>query len=272
MNCLQGISISKAVPEPEINLPSSITISRVDSDIQIVEEHIKPTPALAPAPPRLAGTTVVTRGGRGASRGRVAVTMRGRGGVRPPMMGRGMMMSRGRGGVINGYGVTGLRGRGGMVRGRASPIAVNSPVKRMMPSPVRSPARPLAPLKRMAGVLNSPMAAKRPRLPGSFINNMTGAVNPARLDPIARLCRVCGQESSVIFYLKDKPETVTRVRRILNISLDLEADKEAGYPAVVCRKCCNLLETFATFRRSVNMGQESLTQKVEAARQRKQAR
>ena len=96
---LQGISISKAAAEPEINLPSSITISRVDSEIQIVEEHIKPGPPLLPAQPRLPGTTVITRGGqvRPGSRGARGVNMRGRG---PPVfrqniMGRGMINSRG---------------------------------------------------------------------------------------------------------------------------------------------------------------------------------
>ena len=93
----QGISISKAVAEPDINLPSSITISRVDSEIQIVEEHIKPGPAL-PAQPRLPGTTVITRGGpRPVSRGGRGVNMRGRG---PPVfrqniMGRGLVNNRG---------------------------------------------------------------------------------------------------------------------------------------------------------------------------------
>ena len=96
---LQGISISKAAAEPEINLPSSITISRVDSEIQIVEEHIKPGPPLLPAQPRLPGTTVITRGGqvRPGSRGARGVNMRGRG---PPVfrqniMGRGMINTRG---------------------------------------------------------------------------------------------------------------------------------------------------------------------------------
>ena len=103
-------------------------------------------------------------------------------------------------------------------------------------------------------------------------HNMQGALNPARLDSVARLCRVCGQDSSVIFSLREKPEMVTRLKRILNLVLDLEADKEAGSPAVICRKCCNLLETFANFRKSVNQGQEALTARVEAARQRKQAR
>ena len=117
-----------------------------------------------------------------------------------------------------------------MMRGRGQPIPVGSPVKRMMSSPVRSPIRPLTPLKRMGGVLSNPMGVKRPRLPASpYMNhNMQGALNPARLDPVARLCRVCGQDSSVIFSLREKPEMVTRLKRILNLVLDLEADKEAG--------------------------------------------
>ena len=115
------------------------------------------------------------------------------------------------------------------MRGRGQPIPVGSPVKRMMGSPVRSPIRPLTPLKRMGGVLSNPMGVKRPRLPSSpYMNhNMQGALNPARLDSVARLCRVCGQESSVIFSLREKPEMVTRLKRILNLVLDLEADKEA---------------------------------------------
>ena len=80
----------------------------------------------------------------------------------------------------------------------------------------------------MGGVLSNPMGVKRPRLPTSpYMNhNMQGALNPARLDPVARLCRVCGQDSSVIFSLREKPEMVTRLKRILNLVLDLEADKE----------------------------------------------
>ena len=134
-----------------------------------------------------------------------------------------------------------------------------------------SQVRPILPPKRLGGVLSSPLAGKRPRLPG-FMSNLSGALNPATLDPVNRLCRICGQESSVIFSLKGKPEMVTWARRILNINLDLEAEKEAGYPAVICRKCCNLLETFANFRKLVNQGQELLTKRVEAARQSKQAR
>ena len=141
----------------------------------------------------------------------------------------------------------------------------------MMAGPLRTPVRPILPAKRLGGVLSSPLAAKRPRLPG-FMSNLSGALNPATLDPVNRLCRICGQENSVIFSLKGKPEMVTWARRILNINLDLEAEKEAGYPAVICRKCCNLLETFANFRKLVNQGQELLTKRVEAARQSKQAR
>ena len=143
---------------------------------------------------------------------------------------------------------------------------------KIVTSALRSPVRPILPAKRLGGVLSSPLAGKRPRLPGHFMSNLSGALNPATLDPINRLCRICGQENSVIFSLKGKPEMVTRARRILNINLDLEAEKEAGYPAVICRKCCNLLETFANFRKLVNQGQELLTKRVEAARQSKQAR
>ena len=115
-----------------------------------------------------------------------------------------------------------------------------------------------------------------------------GAVNPATLDPVGRLCRVCGSPNAVIFRLKEKKELIFRINKVLNLSIDLEVhceawevdyliptvlqiDSDAGYPGVICRKCCNLVETFFHYKKSVLEGQANLKKQVEEYREKKAA-
>ena len=79
--------------------------------------------------------------------------------------------------------------------------------------------------------------------------------------------------------------TYFRIEPVLGLKVDLSEDKTAGYPGVVCRKCCNLVETFyhfqvtekgihkttltiATVQKSVKEGQESLKTQVEERKKR----
>ena len=62
-----------------------------------------------------------------------------------------------------------------------------------------------------------------------------GAVNPATLDSVGRLCRICGVSSPVIFKLNDRRELVSKVNRVLSLELDLDTDIQNGYPGVICR-------------------------------------
>lgn len=154
-----GISISKSA-DPDINLPKSISISRVEPDIQIVEENIQNTP-----PRRIMGSTVVTRG-RGVSlRGQRGQAVQVRQGPAPT--GRGVLInapsrmpySRGRASVM-----MSSRGRG---------MAINSPVKRMV-----SNVSSMSPGKRMGSIMMNPSPMKRPRM---VINNQSGFSVPGNV-------------------------------------------------------------------------------------------
>lgn len=185
------------------------------------------------------------------------------------------------GSLSNGLGLNSMQGMaGGMV---ARPRATAG----MMPTPrgmqlqgmhgVNPLKRPLAPAGRpMAGM--PPM--KRPRMPaGQFVGgvsgtqpyNTAGAINPGSLAPFDRLCRICGAPNAVIFRLQDKTEVMERVDTILGLKINLKEDAAAGYPSVVCRKCCNLIDTFYHFSNQVKSGQEELKKKVEERRKRQEA-
>ena len=63
---------------------------------------------------------------------------------------------------------------------------------------------------------------------------------------------------------------MTKVSQVCNLDIDLEADAGTGYPGVICRKCCNLVETFHNFQLTVGEGQKSLAKRVEAEKERKE--
>ena len=122
-NLPSGISISKSA-DPDINLPKSISISRVEPDIQIVEENIPNKPQH-----RSTGSTMMTRG-RG-----LGTSLRGRGcHVRPPT-------PTGRGGLLN------------------SPIRMSHSRGRVMSSPLKRMPSTMSP---MSQAMVNPM--KRPRM------------------------------------------------------------------------------------------------------------
>ena len=77
-----------------------------------------------------------------------------------------------------------------------------------------------------------------------------------------RLCRLCGKGDFAVVNLEKKPEIVVKVRELLDIRLDLEADRQAGYPEVVCIQCCNSLLSFATFKGNVSRAQILLEQRI----------
>ena len=78
-----------------------------------------------------------------------------------------------------------------------------------------------------------------------------------------RLCRLCGKGDFAVVNLEKKPEIVVKVRELLDIRLDLEADRKAlGYPAVVCVQCSNSLVSFATFKGNVSRAQILLEQRI----------
>merc|ERR1719509_36732 len=138
-----------------------------------------------------------------------------------------------------------------------------SPLKRAAPYGPRVPGMP-------------PM--KRPRMPYNSSLGMgaagsaSGAVNPASLDAVGRLCRVCATPNPVIFRLRDRTELVERLDSVLGLKIDLAEDKAAGFPGVVCRKCCNLVETFFHFQKSVTEGQAGLKTQVEEKKKRDEDR
>merc|ERR1719228_411736 len=165
------------------------------------------------------------------------------------------------------------RGMGMQSSGRGMSMqnmGMTSPLKRMTPmgghSSPRAPGMPPMKRARMPGPYNTL------GMGGASANlNSAGAVNPATLDPVGRLCRVCGAPNAVIFRLKEKPELVGRIGRVLNLSIDLEADAAGGFPGVICRKCCNLVETFFHYKKSVAEGQVSLKKQVEEYKEKKAA-
>merc|ERR1719422_2461488 len=203
---------------------------------------------------------------RGSMRGMPPV--RGRPSLVPNGMGsRGGMMPRGRGMMSS------TRGMGMQSSGRGMSMqnmGMTSPLKRMSPmgghtSP-RAPGMPPMKRARMPGPYNTMSMGHA----GQSLNS-AGAVNPATLDPVGRLCRVCGAPNAVIFRLKEKQELVGRIGRVLNLTIDLEADAAGGYPGVICRKCCNLVETFFHYKKSVAEGQVSLKKQVEEYKEKKAA-
>ena len=74
-----------------------------------------------------------------------------------------------------------------------------------------------------------------------------GSVNPASLDSVGRLCRVCGVASPVIFRLSDRRDLISKINQVLNMELDLDMDIQSGYPGVICR-CATLLNAVFSFK------------------------
>jgi len=166
----------------------------------------------------------------------------------------------------------------------ASAVSARNPQPQGVPQGPGGLKRPMMAPRGMAGM--PPM--KRPRMPaasavgpaggganyGVSLNQLsystTGAVNPATLAPFERLCRVCGIPNNVIFRLTDKPEVIQRLDELLNLSIDLKEDERNEYPSVVCRKCCNLVETFHQFNKQIKSGQDGLKAKVEQRRKSKE--
>ena len=80
----------------------------------------------------------------------------------------------------------------------------------------------------------------------------------------SQLCRVCAKDSFNYSCLAKQPMIVALVKEYLHISLDLQAEKEAGYPNIICLRCSNYLESLNVFSKTVSRGQEIIQQRVSA--------
>ena len=81
-------------------------------------------------------------------------------------------------------------------------------------------------------------------------------------NPQGRLCRLCAKGDFAVFRLERKPDIVVKVEELLDIRLDLEADRKAGHPTDICIQCCNTLQVFSDFKGTVLQAQIKLEQKI----------
>ena len=276
-------------PQKAVNLPSSISISRVEPEISILVEQ---PPPVSPRIPQLPPSTQLSvqrhqpavpaspipQRTRGRGRRVVQMPSLTRGGVRGGGMGqRGMVRPTlvGPGGVRGGV-------RGGMVgqRGmpRASMMGMNGQAgylmqqPRMMtyPSPRGAVGQMISPgLKRPRGAMvgqRPPMLTKRPRMAVSVLPEVTGIGNPVPMSQIGhsdRMCRLCGcsiSQSGSMFRISDSDDLKEKIDLVLAIKIDTEAEREGGYPDVACRKCCQYVLAFSTFKKTVDEGMVKLSQ------------
>ena len=128
------------------------------------------------------------------------------------------------------------------------------------PSPALvSPSRASpAPQKRKGGGLSSLQFAQS--LLAVKRRNTTSTTSTTSTQKF-QLCRLCATGDFAVFSLEKKPEIVVKVKELLNISLDLEADRKAGYPAFICIQCCNNLQIVAAFKGNVARAQMELEQR-----------
>ena len=82
---------------------------------------------------------------------------------------------------------------------------------------------------------------------------------PRLKDSLARLCRLCGLVQEVTFPLCEKVGLVAEVGNMLQLEVDVEA---AGWPEVVCRRCCDQGQRLVEFKTVVMKGQEELRRLV----------
>merc|ERR1712242_478655 len=114
------------------------------------------------------------------------------------------------------------------------------------------PGTTFNPLKRPAAPMLPGSPAKRMNLMATGQQtSYAGAVNPASLDELGRLCRICGKPNPIIFRLKDKVGLLERVRSVLDLQIDFESDEKLSYPGVVCKRCCSIVESLYNFKKSV---------------------
>jgi hypothetical protein len=255
-------SVQPAVPQQQsgsnkLLLPSGISISRVDSDVSVLgEQHVQQPkihrqlpaatqltvqrPAIAQQQLRMQQQPQRLQQARRLQQQQQFLQQHGRPRQPPPLM---------RGGV-----------RGVLQRG--------VPMRNQMVRPV------MGGQKRPAILQNQQMAAKRPRLLPQQGSPIAGGgadtlklglpLGPGQIGRgTARMCRMCAEpypKVSPVYTLHDKPELLAKIDSTLAIKINLELDVKEGYPNLICRKCCHIISSFHTYKKSVDDGMVRLSQ------------
>eukprot|EP00096_Caligus_rogercresseyi_P011112 TRINITY_DN4289_c0_g1_i1.p1 TRINITY_DN4289_c0_g1~~TRINITY_DN4289_c0_g1_i1.p1 ORF type:complete len:811 (-),score=350.70 TRINITY_DN4289_c0_g1_i1:1092-3524(-) len=267
-------------PKPNVSLPSGITISRVEPDKN--NHHLAPAPPQAHHHLQQQQHGRSSRGNNGAKSGglidmRVNNTTGMSGGDMIDMRG-----GRGGGGAPR-YPLPPLQrrpqlhnnnGGGGIVpSGYALPGTAGMPMKRGLPPPPQG---------------RHHLAAKRPkhhiipprpplmRQGGPLMHSPSSMGILGTIDTWEKMCRLCGRTLIPILPIGEDPLILDKIREHLGLVIDPEADKDAGYPPGLCRKCSGMLNGFDRFKKVVAQGQGHLDElakvKTSSSRRRGESR
>ncbi|CAB4057188.1 unnamed protein product [Lepeophtheirus salmonis] len=262
-------SLSARPPvKPNVNLPSGITISRVEPESHSSDNNNKSVkasvPRMMPRAPMMnqnvnGGAGLIDmRGGAGGMRGnsvQVAPKMMSMGGGRvshyPPPLQRRPMMN---GGI--------------MPMSYALPGSAGMPMKRILPhnSAAISAAQPLAKRAKQHIIPPRPPLMRQGIKPAPPSPSSIGILGT--LDSWEKMCRLCGRTLIPIVPICDDTQILEKVRDYLGINLNLENDKVRGYPPGICRKCSGMLNGFDRFKKVVSQGQCHLNELAKMKRER----
>lgn len=258
ISSVSSLSNTAQASRSPLNLPSSISISRVEPEVSIVAEQANAATAAPNLRQLPAGTQLTVQ--RGGQRGRPMNL------PPPPSLTRGVRMPANRMVRGGGRGMLPLRGR---------PIMPKLPLPNSM-GPMIRPANSMrgmvAGLKRpmmpgVRGVVPPPMKRLRPsNTPQSkamleFQQTLGPSVPVTQLDESTKMCRLCANTypaTGPVYALDTRPELVEKIRESLGIALNLAEDKAEGYPGVVCRKCASMVTNFANYKKTI-LGEASVT-------------
>ena len=227
-------------------LPSGISISRVEPDLQILSEQIQPPPQRMP-PQRLTPQQAI----------------RGRPPTRKPNLSPAAQAA--------------MRVKA-QLRAQHSPGAFNNGHQPQWP-PQPAPrgrgmvGRPRGRGMPQFGTMNMGSVLKRPapNLGGMGMN--ANAKVPRMMRPVQmttkieqRLCRCCGLISPVGCKLAERPEILQTLIELTMTSVDLVKDQMEGYPGEVCKRCMVSINNFSAFKRTFEQGQSRLKSHAERLR------
>ena len=80
-----------------------------------------------------------------------------------------------------------------------------------------------------------------------------------------RMCRLCAEpypKANPVYTLHDKMHILEKIDSTLAIKVNVDKDREEGYPDLICRKCCHIISTFHTYKKTVDDGMARLSQEV----------
>ncbi len=238
-------SLIRRPPQPQPSqmrpkLPSGITISRVEPEISILDEHVQavtmqthytappmPTPRVTPSP------QVMSSRGRGgltqmrrpvmspAAQAAMRVKAQLRAQTNVSMQTPNILHRRGRGssGFVNG---------GQRLPLYASGATASCPLKRPLPHP-NMPG-----LKKARTALNT----------SAYIEQ--------------KLCRSCGFINPVGCKLSERADILESLTEFTMTHIDLVKDQNEGYPSEICRRCMSAVTNFANFKKTFQDGQNKL--------------